>query len=758
LETFYLNNNEILHLPDEIGSFVNLKQLFIHENKLQTLPETIKQLQQLEELSLFHNNLRHCCKSFSFSSSSSITECLLYLQELPKLNGIWLRQNEIRHLPSFHGNLAIKVLDVSSNCIDFIDPAFCTVFQHCTQIDFSQNRLQFLPQSFFFFFPSLKICNLNQNELKEVPSSLLKCDQLEEFNVAKNALISLPKELYLLSNLRKLNANSNQITQIPIDWWHFQKHLDHQKKRKLIELNLTKNPIQNTTILQVMILLFHANTGIFVQSASKLHSTPTPSGPSSSWTAAKNGCCFSMDDDEKWAMYLQKLIHCMREKKSQLEVNQTFLEEKCKKKKEIVTTQFITTNFTITQEIEEQKKKKWKGSTRQLVAFLEKLFLQTKEINLEDYTLSYKSFKKILQTFPMATSKSEIQFVANKFKKMEENLKKKVDLFAFLSAIEQAGKSKTRKGKVTGSFATGSSNTSSVFPFSSGVDYVGLILNQLAKFAHEKEQVKTKQELPQPIKAQLNTHQDIQNKDTKTFTQPEISASTKKTTGTTTNITKMTTTTTIATNSTTTSSSSLHNHTQVSNNILQSCSKEKPCTSTTTLEANLEKNSKKKKEKSAFKNKMRMHTKDTKQQKIMEKQRRRVEILEKQLKDQQILLVQHQHQATKWKNLNEQADAMMALEDDLSRRLCCFPSQEENENDFLLSEQQAVVVHQQETIRIKLIGKNHIKNVEMVQCFGKQAVFDVSLNLDTTVLQVKQQIEAFTQIPVDQQVSFLMFD
>ncbi|GLD94583.1 hypothetical protein PINS_up003194 [Pythium insidiosum] len=57
LKTLALEKNQLTTLPDSIGSFTQITELYVRENKLQSLPPGIGRLEQLESLYLEDNKI-----------------------------------------------------------------------------------------------------------------------------------------------------------------------------------------------------------------------------------------------------------------------------------------------------------------------------------------------------------------------------------------------------------------------------------------------------------------------------------------------------------------------------------------------------------------------------------------------------------------------------------------------------------------------------------------------------------------------------
>ena len=59
LEGLYIDNNNLDHIPKDIGHLTNLKKIHINFNKLNHLPKTLNKLENLEFLCCFMNPIKN---------------------------------------------------------------------------------------------------------------------------------------------------------------------------------------------------------------------------------------------------------------------------------------------------------------------------------------------------------------------------------------------------------------------------------------------------------------------------------------------------------------------------------------------------------------------------------------------------------------------------------------------------------------------------------------------------------------------------
>jgi hypothetical protein len=149
-----LHRKGIEVLSDDIGTLVNMEELFLDGNKLEVLPASIGQLENLKFLFLRNNKLQELPPEISLLS---------HLEELD------LRHNRLTGLPDEIGNLE-----------------------------------------------SLKFLYLQNNFISEIPSAIGKLQSLTELDVSNNmALMTLPPEINQLRNLEKLIISGHTLLPVP---------------------------------------------------------------------------------------------------------------------------------------------------------------------------------------------------------------------------------------------------------------------------------------------------------------------------------------------------------------------------------------------------------------------------------------------------------------------------------------------------------------------------------------------------------------
>ena len=108
LQELYLADNQIVSVPNSIGQLKGLRVLNLARNQISTVPNELGNLSQITWISLSGNNIETLPSSFV--SLFDLQECYLACNKITALG-----------LPkSFNGYKKLKVLDLSSNQIDFL--------------------------------------------------------------------------------------------------------------------------------------------------------------------------------------------------------------------------------------------------------------------------------------------------------------------------------------------------------------------------------------------------------------------------------------------------------------------------------------------------------------------------------------------------------------------------------------------------------------------------------------------------------------
>jgi|GEM_PF-1433865 len=239
------NTNQIKRLPDFIGNFAYLQQLFLSGNQLETLPETVGKLQYLEHLSIATNKLT--ALPASLKQLKRLKILVLYenkltllsdeLGSLSRLEELYLHQNQLKKFPAFITKLlhlqelslssneipaipdaidalqSLRVLNIASNRIKTLPIAVGELAQ-LQILNLSNNLLQGLPENIQGLI-QLADLNIAENRLKTLPTALGNLISLEELHIAGNQLKTLPENITNLISLKRLIASQNQLTQLP---------------------------------------------------------------------------------------------------------------------------------------------------------------------------------------------------------------------------------------------------------------------------------------------------------------------------------------------------------------------------------------------------------------------------------------------------------------------------------------------------------------------------------------------------------------
>uniref|UniRef100_A0A8B9WPF5 Leucine rich repeat containing 28 n=1 Tax=Bos mutus grunniens TaxID=30521 RepID=A0A8B9WPF5_BOSMU len=161
LERLYMKRNSLTTLPENLAQKLpNLVELYLHSNNIVVVPEAIGSLVKLQCLDLSDNALEIVCPEIG---------------RLRALRHLRLANNQLQFLPPEVGDLKeLQTLDISTN------------------------RLLTLPERLHLCL-SLQYLTVDRNRLWCVPRHLCQLPSLNELSMAGNRLAFLPLDLDFLS-------------------------------------------------------------------------------------------------------------------------------------------------------------------------------------------------------------------------------------------------------------------------------------------------------------------------------------------------------------------------------------------------------------------------------------------------------------------------------------------------------------------------------------------------------------------------------
>ncbi|XP_063106017.1 leucine-rich repeat-containing protein 28 isoform X8 [Cavia porcellus] len=161
LERLYMKRNSLTTLPENLAQKLpNLVELYLHSNNIVVVPEAIGSLVKLQCLDLSDNALEIVCPEIG---------------RLRALRHLRLANNQLQFLPPEVGDLKeLQTLDISTN------------------------RLLTLPERLHLCL-SLQYLTVDRNRLWYVPRHLCQLPSLNELSMAGNRLAFLPLDLNFLS-------------------------------------------------------------------------------------------------------------------------------------------------------------------------------------------------------------------------------------------------------------------------------------------------------------------------------------------------------------------------------------------------------------------------------------------------------------------------------------------------------------------------------------------------------------------------------
>lgn len=224
LRALNLSNNQLQQIPAEIGKLINLQLLELNDNLLTWLPAEIGYLGSLEALGLFNNQLDQLPVEFGNLvnmrtlnlSNNQLTRVPGEIYNFFNLHVLNLSHNQLTQVPAeFGGFDNLETLVLSNNHITQL-PAEIGNLGNLQELNMRNNRLTHLPPE-IGNLSSLEELSLANNQISRLPSEIGNLISLRDLGLSRNRLNELPREIGRLGNLEELNLARNQLTHLPVE-------------------------------------------------------------------------------------------------------------------------------------------------------------------------------------------------------------------------------------------------------------------------------------------------------------------------------------------------------------------------------------------------------------------------------------------------------------------------------------------------------------------------------------------------------------
>ncbi|XP_044300928.1 leucine-rich repeat-containing protein 28 isoform X3 [Varanus komodoensis] len=182
LERLYMKRNSLTTLPENLAQKLpNLVELYLHSNNIVVVPEAIGSLVKLQFLDLSDNALEIICPEIG---------------RLRSLRHLRLANNQLKYLPAEVGDLReLQTLDISTNHLISLPERLhmCLSLQYLTA---DRNHLWYVPRH-LCQLPSLNELSMAGNRLAFLPLDLGRSRELQYVYMDNNVhLKGLPSYLY----------------------------------------------------------------------------------------------------------------------------------------------------------------------------------------------------------------------------------------------------------------------------------------------------------------------------------------------------------------------------------------------------------------------------------------------------------------------------------------------------------------------------------------------------------------------------------
>eukprot|EP01006_Ploeotia_vitrea_P030426 TRINITY_DN62856_c0_g2_i1.p1 TRINITY_DN62856_c0_g2~~TRINITY_DN62856_c0_g2_i1.p1 ORF type:complete len:625 (-),score=36.65 TRINITY_DN62856_c0_g2_i1:1177-3051(-) len=217
LQEFYIDNNELSNLPNELALLAALDKLSVGENSLAGVPSSLAKLPNLEELNICQNTLTdlNCMVSFDGlavlnANENEISSLPTEIGSLVSLQELRLTYNQLQEIPEELCLLTnLVILHLSHNRITRL-PVDIHKLVNLEELYISHNMLEFFPQALCELVNLVEI-DVDHNEIPSLPSSISNLQRLEFLWIKNNNLTELPRSLVKMPNLQELKIHNNPL-------------------------------------------------------------------------------------------------------------------------------------------------------------------------------------------------------------------------------------------------------------------------------------------------------------------------------------------------------------------------------------------------------------------------------------------------------------------------------------------------------------------------------------------------------------------
>jgi len=225
LEELYLQNNQLISIPNELVDLVNLRILDIRNNNISYLP-SLSPLTRLEELHMSGNpefesfgfplsilkltNL----KQLDISNNNLINLHPRIFEKLTKLEYLDVGGNKFTTNPQGMSNLeSLRIFKMSFLNLREVIPQDLFLLTRLRKLVAEGIRCEKLPDDFANLV-GLRELDLSNNSLKDVPEVIISLSLLKTLNLSHNNISFVPTEITELENLRSLDISYNNIRKL----------------------------------------------------------------------------------------------------------------------------------------------------------------------------------------------------------------------------------------------------------------------------------------------------------------------------------------------------------------------------------------------------------------------------------------------------------------------------------------------------------------------------------------------------------------